>query len=433
MSDDFQKNDRKIIRSWAFFDWANSVYPLVISTAIFPVYYTSNTPDFINIFGTNISNSSVYSYSVSLAYIILALLSPFLCGMADYSGKRLSFMKTFTFFGSFACACLFFFNGESTMWFGTLFFVLATIGFSASTVFYDSFLPIIATEDKYDTTSAKGYAYGYVGSVIVLMLILFMIQKPDFFGITDKSMGPRIGFIMVGIWWLGFAQIPFNKLPKDSPIPIDLSIIGNGYREIKRVLFLALKLKNLKAFLLSFFFYSAGVQTVVYVASIFASKELGMETSELILVILIIQIVGIVGALLFARISTKIGNRASLLIQLTIWALICIAAYFCSTKLMFYSIAFSVGMVMGGIQALSRASYSKLIPKENIGDVTSFFGLYDVIYKVAIVVGTLLFGLVNQLVGSMRESVLVLAILFIFGFIAMLRVSFIRQPKIEKA
>jgi UMF1 family MFS transporter len=431
MSNDFQKNDKGIIRSWAFFDWANSVYPLVISTAIFPVYYTASTPDFIKIFGTDISNSSVYSYSVSFAYIILAIISPFLCGMADYSGKRLSFMKIFTFFGSIACACLFFFKGESSMWIGTLFFVLATIGFSASTVFYDSFLPIIATEDQYDSVSAKGYAYGYVGSVIVLMLILFMIQKPEMFGITDKSLGPRIGFIMVGVWWLSFAQIPFYKLPKDSPTPLDFSIIGNGYREIKRVLFLALKLKNIKAFLLSFFFYSAGVQTVIYVASIFASKELGMETSELILVILIIQIVGIVGALLFARISTLIGNRASLLIQLTIWALICIAAYFCSTKLMFYSIAFSVGMVMGGIQALSRASYSKLIPEESADDVTSFFGLYDVIYKLAIVMGTLLFGLVNQIVGSMRESVLVLAFLFILGFIAMLRVNFHHQTKVN--
>lgn len=431
MSDNFEKNDKEIIRSWAFFDWANSVYPLVISTAIFPVYYSKSTPDFINIFGNYINNSSVYSYSVSLSYIILAILSPFLCGMADYSGKRLSFMKTFTFFGSIACICLFFFKGEATMWLGTLFFMLATIGFSASTVFYDSFLPIIATEDQYDFVSAKGYSYGYVGSVIVLMLILFMIQKPEVFGITDKSLGPRIGFVLVGVWWLGFAQIPFNGLPKDSPVPIKMSIIGNGYREIKRVFFIAIKLRNLKAFLLSFFFYSAGVQTVIYVASIFASKELGMETSELILVILIIQLVGIIGAMLFAKISAKIGNRSALLIQLIIWALICVAAYFCNTKLMFYAIAFSVGMVMGGIQALSRASYSKLIPKESSDDVTSFFGLYDVIYKVAIVMGTLLFGLVNQLMGSMRGSVLVLVVLFVIGFIAMLRVNFPLQAKFE--
>ncbi len=416
------KNDKKTIKAWAIFDWANSSYSLVISTAIFPVYYTTMAPDSIALFGNYIASDSLFAFSVSFAYIILAFASPLLSGIADYSGKRKFFLRLFTLIGSVACMSMFFFKGADQIWIGTVAFILATIGFAGGLVFYDSYIPLIATEDQYDKLSAKGFSYGYVGSVILLVMILTLVIKPDFYGITDPNLPPRIGFLMVGLWWLGFAQYTLFNLPKDSKKPFKSSMIAKGYTEIISVIKEALQMRNLKLFLLSLFLYYAGVQTVIYVATIFGKQELGMETNELIIIVLLIQLIGICGAHLFAWLSGKIGNKWALLIQIAIWALICIAAYFVHTKNAFYYLAASVGMVVGGIQALSRASYSKLLKKEE-DDVTSFFSLYDVLYKLSIVVGTFLYGLVYQLTHDMRYSVLVLAILFILGFIVM---SFVR-------
>lgn len=409
------KNDKKVLRSWAIFDWANSAYALVISTAIFPTYFVKATPDTIELFGFDFSNAALYSFSVSFSYIIIAALSPILSGIADFSGRRMFFLKLFTTIGSLNCMMLFFFNGSAELWWlGTVAFILSTIGFAGSLVFYDSYLPLIATEDQYDKISARGYSYGYVGSVILLIVILIMIQKPDWFGITDPYLPSRIGFVMVGIWWIGFAQITFKNLPKDQRTPIGKGFVSGGYSEIRKVLAEAMHQQNVIRFLIGFFLFSAGVQTVIYLATIFAEQELKMETGELILVVLIIQLIAVLGAVLFARVSGLIGNRPALLIQIIIWISICILAYFTSSKLMFYFTAGLVGMVLGGIQALSRATYSKLLLRQNADrDITSYFSLYDVLYKLSIVSGTLIFGLVYQLTGNMRYSVLVLAALFL--------------------
>lgn len=417
------KNDKKTIRAWAIFDWANSAYSLVISTAIFPVYYTTIAPPQVSVGGSEIASSSLFSFSISFAYIILALASPILSGMADYAGKRKFFLRIFTIVGALGCMTMFFFDSEQAIWLGTIAFILATIGYAGGLVFYDSYLPLITTEDRYDKVSAKGFSYGYVGSVILLIMILVIVMKPDWFGITDSTIPSRIGFLMVGLWWLGFAQYTIFNLPKDDDTKIEASMIGNGYREIIKVIKEALKMRNLKLFLLSLFLYYAGVQTVIYVATIFADQELKMETSELIMVVLIIQLIGIIGAYLFAYVSSKIGNKKALLIQIAIWACICVAGYFVTTKLSFYLLAGSVGMVVGGIQSLSRASYSKLL-KKGEDDVTSFFSLYDVLFKFSIVGGTFLFGVVNQLTGDMRYSVMSLAVLFVLGFVVMMFVSF---------
>jgi len=420
---DIVKNDKKTIRAWAIFDWANSAYALVISTAVFPIYYNSITDETVKVFGSEVSNGAVYSFAITLAYILIGSLSPLLSGIADYSGKRLYFLKIFTVVGSLACIAMFFFEKSSDIWIGIITFIIATVGFAGSLVFYDSFLPLIATEDQYDKVSARGFSYGYVGSVILLIFILFMVQKPEVFGITSPTLPTRIGFILVGVWWLTFSQITFRGMPQDQRTGLPVNSFYKGYHEVRKVFNEAKKMRSLKAFLLSFFLYSAGVQTVIYVASLFSQQVLGMESSELIMTILIIQLVGILGAWLFAKISGKIGNKKALLIQIVIWFILCIGAYLCTTKAVFFGLAAGVGMVMGGIQALSRASYSKLLPKGE-DDVTSYFSLYDVVYKSAIVVGTFLFGLVNLITGDMRSSVLMLACLFIGGAIVMTRVNF---------
>jgi MFS transporter, UMF1 family len=411
-------NDKKVMRAWAMFDWANSAYALVIATAIFPVYFIKATPDYIHILGNEYSNSAIFSFSVSFSYIIIALLSPLLAGIADNSGRRKFFMIFFTTLGAVSCMAMFFFSGNSPMAFGVLTFVFATIGFAGSLVFYDSYLPLIASEDQYDRLSAKGYAYGYVGSVLLLIFILFMIQMPEIFGISDTALPARIGFALVGIWWIGFAQYSFRYLPKDTVTKQGFRVLMSGYKEIRQVVKEARKMGDLKKFLAAFFFYSAGLQSVIYLATIFAESELTMESGELILVVLIIQLIAVAGAWIFAIVSEKIGNKRALLVQIAIWVLICLGAYYTQSKMSFYSLAAAVGLVLGGIQALSRASYSKLLRKDE-DDVTSYFSLYDVVYKVSIVSGTFIFGIVVQITGNMRYSVLALGLLFIIGFILM--------------
>jgi UMF1 family MFS transporter len=377
-----------------------------------------------------ITNEALYSFAVSFSYIIIALMSPLLSGIADYTGRKMFFMKAFTIIGSLSCIALFWFKDASMIWLGTAGFILATIGFAGGLVFYNAYLPQIVTEDRYDRVSAKGYAYGYIGSVILLIAILVMVLQPQWFGIVNENLPHRIGFVLVGVWWLGFAQYTFKHLPKDSIEKIQPGTLRKGYSEVKNVFHKVLKNQEIKKFLTAFFLYSAGVQTVIYLATIFAKVELGFETDELIITVLLIQLVGIAGAYLFAYVSEKKGNKIGLVIQLVIWIIICITAYFTTGKTLFYALAATVGMVMGGIQSLSRSSYSKLI-ENKVEDLTSYFSFYDVLYKVSIVAGTFIFGLVQNLTNNMRYSVLSLAIFFVLGLIVVSTVDFNKKEVIK--
>ncbi len=415
-------NDKRTIRGWAFFDWANSAYYLVISTAIFPIYYANVTDAEIQLFGGRISNTALYSFSVSAAYILIAIISPLLSGMADAAGRRMSFLKLFTRMGALGCVGLFFFHSHDTLWIGTLAFMLGTIGAAGGLVFYDSYLPIIASEDQYDKVSAKGYAFGYFGSVLLLMFCLLLIQKPEWFGLSGATLPSRISFVLVGLWWFGFSLITFRRLPQDRPIPFQENLFVKGWKELLHVWNGIKHDTHLKRFLAAYFFYIAGVHTVIYLASLFADQVLGFETGQLILTILILQLVAIPGALLFARISTLRGNKFSLLLQLLIWIMICGGAYATTEKWQFFVIAAMVGMVLGGIQSLSRSTYAKLLEGRK-EDPTTFFSFYDVLSKLAIVSGTLIFGLVNSITGNMRYSVLALAFLFVIGFLLLTTVT----------
>lgn len=416
-----EKNNKRLVNAWASFDWSNSVYNLIVTTAIFPIYYMSTTKsafggDLVRFFGIPVTNSVLYSYAIAFSFLVVVFLAPVLSGIADYSGRKKRFMQFFTYLGSFACIGLYFFTGENIEW-GITCSVLASIGFAGSLVFYNAFLPEVATEDKMDRVSARGFAMGYIGSVILLVVNLVMYMKPELFGFADGGAATRFGFILVGVWWMGFAQIAFYFL-KDRATGkvLTFGILGNGMRELKKVFRIVSDKRVMKRFLFSFFFYSMGVQTVMLLAPLFAEKEVGMSADELIFVVLILQIVAIAGAYFFALISKFKGNGFAIGTTLLIWIFICVTGYFLKDKISFYGLAGMLGFVMGGVQSISRSTWSKLIP-ENTKDTASFFSFYDITEKLAIVIGTFTYGFIDQITGSMRNSMLFMALFFITGLV----------------
>ena len=421
-----QTASKRVINSWAMYDWANSAYNLVITSTIFPAYYDAitTTKDAagtivshkVVFLGKEFESASLYNYAIAFAYLVIAVMSPILSSIADYKGNKKSFMRFFCYLGGLACCTLYRFD-SSTLSLGIVCAILAAIGYCGSLVFYNSYLPEIADEADRDRVSAKGFAFGYVGSVILQVACFLFVLKPEFFGIKDASFAPRLSFLLVGLWWMGFAQVTFRNLPKTKPALQNRSqnIFTNGFKELNKVWQQVKQLPVLKRFLFSFFFYSMGVQTVMLAATLFGSQVLQLPTPKLIACILIIQLVAIAGAYIMAKMSERFGNFRVLMFVVVIWIGICIAAYYITTEMQFYVIAAVVGLVMGGIQSLSRSTYSKVMPETR--DTASFFSFYDVTEKVAIVIGMFSFGFVQELTGNMRNSIMGLIAFFLLGLI----------------
>ena len=414
------KGDKKTIRGWIMYDWANSVYQLTIASAIFPTYYnamTSKNPDFtVDFFGAKIINSVLYSWAIAASYLVIALISPLLSSMADFTGRRKGFMRAFTLIGAISCGLLFFFN-ENNVEFGVIAFALGTLGYCGSIVFYNSFLPIIALPEEQDRISARGYSMGYLGGVVLLVFNLLMILKPTWFFIPEgSSLAARISFLTVFVWWIGFSQITFSRLPKYTyrKRMERARILSNGYHELQRVFNYVTKSKKLKLFLSGFFFVMMGLLTVMFMAVTFGTKELGLDDNVLIPTVLVIQLVGMFGAWLFARLSERMGNIKALIISITSWIIICIGAYFITNATDFIVAAFFIGIVMGGSQSLARSTYSKMLPEDTTNH-TSFFSFYDVMEKMATVAGTFSFGLIEAITGNMRNSIVAIAVFFVIG------------------
>jgi len=433
-----KKGDKKLIRAWAFYDWANSAYALVISSAIFPIFYEKvtnrNGSDTLYFLGMSFKNTELYSYALAFSFLVVAFLSPILSSIADYSGNKKKFMKFYTYLGSFSTMMLFFFKGPDTVWLGIAFSVLASIGFWGSLVFYNAFLPEIAEYEQQDKVSAIGFAYGYVGSVLLMIFNLTMILHPEWYGIKDATLPARISFLSVGIWWIVFSQYTFYVLPDnvyEVQPPKRKGYLLEGYKQLRKVFQELLHYPSLKRFLMAFFLYSLAAQTIFYVAGLFGSKELGLDSGKLITTILVIQLVGIVGALGFSRISKTIGNIRALQVILLIWIGITISAYMLDknnpdVELQFYILGGFVGLVMGSIQALSRSSYSKMLPAQTHQHAT-YFSFYDFAEKIAIVLGTFSFGVLEALTGSMKTAVLMMAGVF---FVSMLILGSIKNKNI---
>ncbi|MCH8554400.1 MAG: MFS transporter [Schleiferiaceae bacterium] len=415
----------KTQRGWAFYDWANSVYSLVISTAVFPIYFASVTESMesISLFGFHWKPDSLYSYALSISFLIVAIMSPLLSGVADYTGRKKTFMKVFCYLGALSCMGLYFFS-EDSVEIAILFSMLASIGFWGSIVFYNAFLPEIAPPAYHDALSARGFAWGYLGGSILLIFNLAMILQPEWFGLSGAGQASRISFVTVGIWWAGFAQITFARLPKETQTNwFEKQTLVRGFQELKKVWrFVKREDKPLRQYLLAFFLYSTGVQTIILLASIFGSAELGLEATDLIVTILIIQFIAIAGSLFFAKLSQKTGNLMALQIQVVIWAAICFAASSLradmpEVRTYFFVLGGLVGLVLGGVQSLSRSTYSKLLPKTT--DTASFFSFYDVTEKLAIVLGTFIFGLASATFGNMRTSAMILSGFFVAGWLVL--------------
>ncbi|RYD76615.1 MAG: MFS transporter [Sphingobacteriales bacterium] len=432
-----EKNNKKTIRSWAFFDWANSAYNLVITSTIFPAYYTIITTtkehgDKVTFLGRTFVNTSLSNYALSFAYLMMALALPILSSIADRRGNKKSFMKFFTYMGGLSCMALYFFKLD-TLQISILFFVMAAMGYIGGVLFSNSYLPEIATEEHQDRVSAQGFSYGYVGSVVLQLICFLFVLKPEWFGIVDASFPPRLSFLLVGLWWVAFSQIPFAVLPDGTPQTgkVKTNIIKDGFSELTKVWKQLKLIKKLKGFLLSFFFYSMGVQTIMLAAAGFAEKTLKLGTAKLIAVILIIQLVAIPGALLMSFLARKWGNVNVLIMVVLIWIGCCVYGYNITNEYQFYSLAAIVGLIMGGIQSLSRSTYSKYLPA-NTPDSTSFFSFYDVTEKLAIVIGLFSFAYIEDLTGNIRYSIIALASFFIVGLVFLALLKKIERKEIVK-
>ena len=441
---ELKKGSKKLLNAWAFYDWANSVYPLVISSAVFPIFYGALTiikdedtgkvlSDTVTFLGYEFNNDSLISYVTAFSFLIVSILSPILSGISDYVGNKEGFMKFFCYLGAASCIGLYWFSLENIV-FGMVCYVLGLVGFWGSLVFYNSYLPDIAYPEQQDKISAKGFSMGYIGSVLLLLLNLIMILKYEWFGFENSAQPTRIAFILVGVWWVLFAQYTFKYLPTgtNKGHKVTRSVLMYGFNELKKI-WKALKTNRiLKRYLTAFFVYSMAVQTIMIAATYFAVEELDWGTQDsttgLIISILLIQLIAVVGANYTAKLSLKIGNIKALIYVICVWILICGFAYFVTTPMHFYITAASVGLVMGGIQALSRSTYSKLIP-EGTEDSASYFSFYDVAEKIGIVIGMFLYGFIAQITGSMRYSILFLVTFFIAGALIL---STIKNIKIEE-
>lgn len=452
-----EKGNKRIINAWVFYDWANSSYPLVITTAIFPIYYgavmQTNGENVVTAFGREWNNATLLSWTLAIAFFLVSAISPVLSGVADYLGNKKFFMKFFCYLGALSCASLYFFNQETLPW-SLLSIILASVGFWGSLVFYNSYLPEIAEPKDHDKISARGFSMGYIGSVLLLIANLVFVMKPELIfsqipdliaaaaaqspepnldAISKEIRGPfqlqimKWAFVTVAIWWIGFAQITFRVLPEEvNKHKVTAAILFNGFRELLKVFKEFMQIPRLKIFLLSYFIYSMAVQTLLQMAVIFADQEIleivdgqevHMDKGKLILILLIIQLVAIVGAFVLSRLSGKIGNIKTLGVTLVVWIIACLIAYQVKYINAFYMLALVVGFVMGGIQSLSRSTYSKLLPETQ--DHASYFSFFDVLEKLAIVIGLIGFGYVVDIFGEMRNTTFIMAILFLLGLIVL--------------
>lgn len=432
--------DKKVVNGWAMYDWGNSAYNLVITSTIFPAYYEAVTGDgndntlndTVTIFGRTFINTSLYNYALAIAFIIVAITSPLLSSIADYKGNKKKFLFFFCTIGSLGCSAMYFFTKDNLVY-GLTCLIVACIGFWSSLVFYNSFLPEIAAPEDQDRVSAKGFSMGYIGSMILQIICFVFVLSPDTFGI-NVGKASQISFLLVGIWWWGFAQFSLKRLPNSIPIDDSKSskqILVNGYNELHKVWKQLTQLPVIKRYLFSFFFFNMGVQTVMLVATLYGKSELNIPTINLIIAILIIQLIAIPGAFTIAYLSKKLGNFPALMITVLLWIVLCIVGYYLPRNGIneFYGLAVMVGFVMGGIQSLSRSTYAKLMPVTK--DTASFFSFYDVTEKIAIVIGMFSFGYINEFTGSQRNSVLALVVFFIIGLF-ILYSAHLLQKKLHK-
>lgn len=432
----FEKGSKKVLNAWAFYDWANSVYSLVISSAVFPIFYGAlfrlAEVEQVSVFGVMIARGPLISYLSSAAFVLIALATPLISGVADYMGNKKVFLKFFCYLGAASCIALYWFSLEH-IYLSLLCYFFGLVGSWLSIAIYNSYLPDIAYKDQQDRVSARGFAMGYIGSVLLLLVNLAMVMRPNWFGIEGTEENPaemmamRYSFITVGLWWIIFSQYTFRHMPKGYKKEGDRKqLILGGFNELKKVRLEISTQLFLRKYLWAFFIYSMAVQTILLIAAYFGEQEIdwgsdNQRTVGLIVSILLIQIVAMVGSVITGRLAERLNNISMLIVINGIWLLLCIYAYFVETPSDFYLAAAWVGLVMGSIQTLSRSTYSQNLPDTQ--DTTSYFSFYEVAEKVGIVIGTFIFGYIAQLTGSMRGAALFLGVFFLVGALLLARLK----------
>lgn len=424
-----EKGSSKLLNAWAFYDWANSVYSLVIASAVFPIFYEmifkESGRNYVDFFGYQCKDTAMISFVTAFAFLVVAIFSPILSGISDYLGNKKAFMRFFCYLGGLSCIGLYWFDIDNLFLSYTAYF-FGLIGFWSSLVFYNSYLPDVAYPEQQDKVSALGFSMGYIGSTILLIINLVMVMYPEIFGIETPKMAMRISFVMVGVWWIGFSHVTYYYLPKGNRnnVPITKDFIFKGFHELKLVWKQLQSNLQLKRYLYSYFVFIMAVQTVMLVATYFGATEIewGNEnkTMGLIISILLIQLVAVIGAVITSKASEKYGNINTLIFLNAVWAILCGFAFFVHTPIQFYATAGFVGLVMGGIQSLARSTYSKFLPETD--DTASFFSFYDVTEKVGIVIGMTIYGTIDLITGSMRNAILFLGVFFVIGLILLTRV-----------
>ena len=408
---------------WCMYDWANSAFATVILSAVLPVYFAALVPEegarlsFLG-FSRTLPATSMWGYAVSCSMLIVAITSPFLGGIADRSGTHRGFLIAYCLIGAAATAFLFFATPGRYL-LAAFLFIAANIGFAGGNVFYNAFLPKLAANHELDRLSSRGFAYGYIGGGVALLLVFGMIQGYSYLGLADKGAASRAGFLLAGLWWFLFA-VPtylYVRIPASSIMPDNLR---RGLRGYFRIFTEIKKYPSLLLFLIAFLFYNDGIQTIIVVAAIFARQELGLSQGTILACFLMIQFVAMPGTLLFGRLAELLGAKRAIYVALFFFILVTIYAYFINHAWEFWLLGFVIAIILGGSQAVSRSFFSSLIPD---GKHAEFFGFYAISAKFASVFGPLLFAVIIDITGSARLSILALTIFFVTGMALLTQVK----------
>jgi UMF1 family MFS transporter len=400
--------DRKKVRAWILYDWANSAYATTMMAAVLPIF-------FVNVPGASVGEdtaASYWAYTQSAAMLILVVLSPILGAVADVSRSKVRLLAVFMGIGVLSTA-LYALVGEGDLTLAVWLTLLGVIGYNGSLTFYDALLGEIVPGDKRDRVSAQGYAYGYLGGGLLLAVNLTMIQQPGWFGLADASEGTRLAFVTVAAWWFLFTLPLFRRIKETGPqtavktadaMRLALLRLRDTFRNLRHY-------PELLKYLAAFWFFSDGIGTIIKMATVYGAT-IGIGSSHLILALLITQFVGLPFSLLFGRLAERFGAKASLYGALAVYVAITILGYFMTSAWQFYALAVMVGMVQGGSQALARSIFIRLIPE---GRSAEYFGFMSIWSKFAGIVGPFVFGVVNQMMGSSRLGILALVAFFIIG------------------
>jgi UMF1 family MFS transporter len=401
---------------WAMYDWANSAFATTVMAGFFPVffkhYWNAGVPVTESTFRLGLTNS--------LASLLIVVTAPLLGAIGDYLGRRKRMLLGFAFLGMLMTGGLYL-VGEGQWQLAATVYVLAVFGFSGGNIFYDSLLPFVSSRDDLDRTSALGFSLGYLGGGLLLGLNVLMTLKPQWFGLADAALAVRLSFVMVALWWLVFS-LPLMVLvpePENHPHEVTPHVLGIGFRRIADTLHKIRRLRPVWLFLIAYWLYIDGVDTIVRMAVDYG-LSLGFEQQSLILALLITQFTGFPAALLFGWIGSQFGPRAGIFLALLIYTLVTLYGAMMDSVEDFYLLAFAIGLAQGGIQALSRSFYARMIPE---GHTAEFFGFYNMLGKFAAILGPLMISLVGVMTGSPRAGILSLLVLFMAGAVLLTRVD----------